>query len=49
MLAWLNDAANNNLLKNGDPFEVPTTQFSKYSLIYKEEDIEKWKQGLPVL
>ncbi len=42
MVAWLNDAANNNLLKVGDPFEVPITEFAKYNLIYKEEDVESW-------
>ncbi len=42
MLSWLNDAASNNLLKVGDPFEVPIIEFAKYDLIYKETNIDAW-------
>lgn len=42
MIEWLKDAANNTLLKNDDPFEVPTHEYSGAELLYKENKLEDW-------
>lgn len=42
MIEWLKNAAGNTLLKNGDPFEIPTNEYSGTELLYKENRIEDW-------
>ncbi len=42
MLNWLKCAATNTLIKAGDTYEVPITEFSKYELVYKEANIVDW-------
>lgn len=42
MVEWLKNAADNTLLKKGEPFEVPTNEYSGTELLYKENKLEDW-------